>query len=67
MVEKAGGEYIRVKDGYLEIRQKLGEGKLSSSGKSTVLASTNGNKPADGLHKGKTVIVGLNAYTKNGE
>lgn len=36
----------------------------SASGKTTVIASTNGNKPTSIEYKGKTVIVGLNAYYK---
>jgi|GEM_PF-3212627 len=43
------GEYIRVKDGCLEIRQKIGKGTLSkSSGKSLVVVSTGGFQPIDG-------------------
>jgi hypothetical protein len=42
------GEYIRVQGGYLEIRQKLGEGHLSSTGKSKVVVSTGGFKLVDG-------------------
>lgn len=35
-------EYMRVQDGYLEIRVKLGPGTPSTSGKSLVVASTGG-------------------------
>ena len=38
----ADTEYIRVANGYLEIRQKLGEGRPSQSGKTTLLVSTGG-------------------------
>lgn len=41
-------EYIRVKGGYLEIRQKLSAGRPSASGKTLVVASTGGFKPIDG-------------------
>lgn len=36
----------------------------SKSGKTTVTASTNGNKVSDVLVDGKPVIVGVNAYIK---
>lgn len=36
----------------------------SQSGKSTVIASTNGNQPKVLEYKGKPVILGLNAYIK---
>jgi len=36
------GEYIRVADGYLEIRQKIGAGVVSKTGKSNVVVSTGG-------------------------
>jgi hypothetical protein len=42
------GEYIRVAGGFLEIRQKVGAGKVSASGKSTVVVSTAGFKPIEG-------------------
>ena len=57
-------EYTRVKDGYLEIRAKLGPGARSASGKTLVLASSRGNVDAEGQHDGKTVKVGFNAYVK---
>jgi len=34
----------------------------SASGKTTVVASSNGNKPTEVQVDGKPVIVGLNAY-----
>jgi hypothetical protein len=34
----------------------------SASGKTTVIASSNGNKPTEVQLHGKAVIVGLNAY-----
>ncbi len=36
----------------------------STSGKTTVLASSNGNQPTAAIYEGKPVIVGLNAYVK---
>ena len=39
---KDNTEYMRVQDGYLEIRVKLGPGTPSSTGKSLVVASTGG-------------------------
>lgn len=54
------GEHIRVKDGYLEIRQKIGKGTVSSSGKSLVVVSTGGFKPIDGSE----IRVNLTAIKK---
>lgn len=59
-----GEEYIRVKDGYLEIRVKLGAGQMSASGKSRVLASSRGNVVAEGKVNDEPVMVGFNAYVK---
>ena len=42
------GEYIRVAEGYLEIRQKVTAGKLSTSGKNFTVVSTGGFKPIEG-------------------
>lgn len=36
----------------------------SATGKTTIIASTNGNQPTSILIDGKPVIVGLNAYIK---
>jgi len=36
----------------------------SASGKTTVVASSNGNQPSALLIDGKPVIIGLNAYIK---
>ncbi len=41
-------EYIRVNKGYFEIRQKVGEGVLSKTGKSHVVVSTGGFKSVEG-------------------
>jgi hypothetical protein len=49
VTQPMNGEYIRVtSDGYLEIRQKVGKGTVSASGKSLVVVSTGGFKPVDG-------------------
>ena len=56
-----GGEYIRVAGGYLEIRQKVGAGHVSSTGKSKVVVSTSGFKPVEGSE----LRVNLTAITKN--
>lgn len=36
--------------------------KLSGSGKSKVLATTNGNKVSDLEFDGKKIVIGVNAY-----
>jgi hypothetical protein len=36
----------------------------SSSGKTTVIASTRGNHISGAMYEGKPVVVGLNAYVK---
>lgn len=59
MTTKATGEYIRVDGGFLEIRQKLGAGKPSASGKSNVVMSTGGFKDIDGSN----VRINLTAIT----
>ena len=43
-----GAEYIRIVGGFLEIRQAVGAGTISSTGKSLVVASTGGFKPVEG-------------------
>jgi len=57
---KAADEYIRVEKGFLEIRQKLGPGVLSSTGKSHVVVSTSGFKAVEG----SDVRVNLTAIRK---
>jgi hypothetical protein len=46
----------------LVIRLPLEEPKVSSSGKTLVVASTHGNKETDIEIKGKKVVIGVNAY-----
>lgn len=54
-----------VKNGKLIITLDLDEtGKRSTSGKSTVHASTRGNMTTACLVNGKPLIIGVNAYTK---
>jgi len=38
--------------------------RSSASGKTTIIASTNGNQPSTVIMDGKPVIVGLNAWIK---
>ena len=39
--------------------------QTSRSGKSLVIASTNGNKNTDQTYKDKTLVLGVNAYISN--
>ena len=55
-----GGEYVRVAGDFLEIRQKIGAGHTSSSGKSKVVVTTGGFKPV----QGSPVLVNLTAIVK---
>lgn len=41
-------DYIRVADGYLEVRKKLGPGRPSASGKTLVVFTTGGFVDAEG-------------------
>lgn len=50
-----------IKDGKLIVTIPIQE-RPSKSGKTTVIASTNGNIPSTVQHKGKVVTIGLNAY-----
>lgn len=52
------GEYLKVENGYLEIRQKLGAGTISASGKSKVFVSSGGFKPTDdGGYRANVVLI----------
>lgn len=51
-----------IKNGNLIITLPI-EPRASKSGKSIVIASTQGNKPTTLTHDGKVVIIGVNAYT----
>jgi F0F1-type ATP synthase epsilon subunit len=61
MAAKENGEYIRIAGGYLEVRQKVGPGVTSSSGKSKVVVSTGGFTEI----QGSDVRVNLTAIIKN--
>lgn len=61
MAAESNGEYIRVKGGYLEIRQKVGAGRPSATGRSLVVVSTGGFKEIEG---GDGVRVNLTAIKK---
>lgn len=54
------GAYIRIAGGYLEIRQVIGAGHVSATGKSTVVVSTGGFKPVEG----SDIRVNLTAIRK---
>jgi hypothetical protein len=41
------------------------QGTISKSGSSRVHASTRGNQPSNVQVNGKTLVIGLNAYTPN--
>jgi len=56
-------EYIRVKDGYLELRQKLSKGEQSGSGKSIVFFTTRGNIDVEGSEGYR---IGVNLYKPRG-
>jgi len=50
MATNGDAEYIRVKAGYLEIRQKLDAGRPSASGKNLTVATTGGFKDIEGTN-----------------
>jgi hypothetical protein len=58
---KDSTEYIRVQDGFLEIRQKVGAGVPSKTGKSHIVVGTGGFKPIDGSN----LNISLNVIRKN--
>ena len=60
MVNNLAIEYIREKEGYLEIRMKLSKGTPSRSGKTLVVATTSGFVKADN----SDISVSLNAIRK---
>ncbi len=56
---------IQKKDGFDVLIVEIPiQKRPSASGKTTVIASTNGNQPTALQVDGKPVIVGLNAYIK---
>ena len=52
----------RIENGKLIIEIPIHEPRPSASGKTLVVASSNGNKPTGAMIKGKPIVVGLNAY-----
>ena len=56
---------VEIKDGKLYIELPISE-RTSASGKSTIIASTGGNKPTEAQYNGKVVIVRVNAYIQKG-
>ena len=51
----------KIENGKLIITLPMQE-RPSKSGKTIIVASTNGNIPSTVQHKGKIVIIGVNAY-----
>lgn len=50
----------------LVIEIETNDPRPSASGKTLVIASTNGNQATSVIVNGKPVVIGLNAYIKNG-
>lgn len=50
-----------IKDGKLIVEIPVSE-RPSKSGKTTIVASSNGNIATTAEYKGKPVVIGLNAY-----
>lgn len=55
---------VKIEGNELVIRIPMQEPRPSSSGKTLVVASTNGNKKTDVQVQGQNVVIGLNAYIK---
>lgn len=55
---------VSIKENTLIISIPLGEQKVSSTGKSIIVATSGGNKETEAEINGKKVFVGLNAYIK---
>jgi len=53
-----------IKDNVLHIEIPLHSPRLSASGKTLTVASSNGNQPTEAKINGQPVIVGINAYIK---
>lgn len=58
---------VTLKNGKLviEIDANVANPPASASGKSRIVASTNGNLTTSVMVQGKPVVIGLNAYIKN--
>jgi len=55
---------VEVKGGELVITIAMQEPRPSASGKTLVVASSNGNQVTTAMVGGKPVVVGLNAYIR---
>jgi len=55
---------VEIIDGKLVIKLPIAP-HTSKSGKSTIIATTSGNKTTELEHDGKKVVIGVNAYTLN--
>ena len=55
---------VTIKDNLLTIEIPLQTPRPSASGKTLVVATTNGNATTTATVNGKPVIIGLNAYIK---
>jgi hypothetical protein len=53
-----------IKDNVLHIEIPLHAPRVSASGKTLTVASSNGNQPTDARINGLPVVVGVNAYIK---
>ena len=58
------GETAKIEGKFLCICLPLQDPHPSASGKTLVVATTQGNKPTTAAVNGKPVIVGVNAYIK---
>lgn len=58
------GFIAEIKGKKLVITADIEEARPSASGKTMVIASSNGNSPTSATVNGKVVIVGFNAYFK---
>jgi ABC-type uncharacterized transport system YnjBCD ATPase subunit len=54
----------RIENGKLIIEMPLGTPRPSGSGKTTIIASTQGNIATDVIVDGKPLTIGVNAYIK---
>ena len=55
---------VTIKDNKLMIEMDLENPRPSRSGKTLVVASTNGNQTTNAMIDGKPITIGLNAYIK---
>ena len=57
---------VEVKGNVLVIEIEMTKPTPSATGKTLSVASTHGNQPTAALVNGKPIVIGLNAYIKNG-